>query len=253
MDKSVRTWVIKDKTLSNTTNSYKIPNTVNRLAIYERSSYLDNKSAYSFRSILEEDPDFDLDYYLNFKRSSSNIHRMASLVNCLVNQRSNLMAGLSVVECGAGPTQSSKYISRILQRMNFKGTYSVYDTFEGHVSSDYNSKLNFSIAYKKFVKDFSKYPFIKIVKGSVPESFNEYMPENICFLNLDMNLYEPTKSALEILWPKIHTSGVICIDDYNIKAWQGVTDAVDEFTTKLHHMSYFKYDLPLGGSFIIKK
>ena len=86
---------------------------------------------------------------------------MASLVNCLANQESNLK--LSVVECGAGPVQSSKYISRMLSKMDYNGTY-MFTILLGHKSSDYNSDLDFSIGYKNFVKQFSQYHFMKAIR-----------------------------------------------------------------------------------------
>ena len=115
MDGSYKLWKIKDKTLSNKINEYLIPNTLYRIAIYERSDYFNSRQPYSFRSILNEDPEFDLNHFLSFKRSASNVHRMASLVNCLANQESNLKSGLSVVECGAGPAQSSKYFKNVVK------------------------------------------------------------------------------------------------------------------------------------------
>ena len=58
-------------------------------------------------------------------------------------------------------------------------------------------------------------------------------------LHLDLDVYEPTKFVLEILYKKISKNGIILLDDYShIK---GATLAVDEFLKnkklKVHKVS----------------
>ena len=49
----------------------------------------------------------------------------------------------------------------------------------------------------------------------------------ISLLHIDVDVYEPTKIILELLYDKISKKGVIIFDDYNVV--QGETDAVNEF------------------------
>ena len=46
-------------------------------------------------------------------------------------------------------------------------------------------------------------------------------------VHLDMDVYEPTSSALTDLWPRIVRGGIVVIDDYNTVG--GATRAIDEF------------------------
>ena len=67
-----------------------------------------------------------------------------------------------------------------------------------------------------------------------------------------MNIFTPTLAALEQLWPRISHNGIVHVDDYNIKAWPGVTKAVKLFISTLDHSDFFLFEHPTGGCFIIK-
>jgi O-methyltransferase len=47
-------------------------------------------------------------------------------------------------------------------------------------------------------------------------------------VNIDADLYNPTKAGLEFFYPRLSPSGVIIVHDYTHK-WEGVMTAVDEF------------------------
>ena len=72
----------------------------------------------------------------------------------------------------------------------------------------------------------------------------------ISFLHLDMDVYQPTKFALDNLYNKVSKNGIILIDDfYGVK---GATRATKEFirkkNLKLQNLPYNK-----RLNFIIKK
>ena len=50
----------------------------------------------------------------------------------------------------------------------------------------------------------------------------------VALLDLDFVLYDPTKAALEALYPLIVPGGVVALDEYALKG-MGESDAVDEF------------------------
>lgn len=72
---------------------------------------------------------------------------------------------------------------------------------------------------------------VRLIKGNVMETLpaflNEQPQTRIALLHLDMDVYEPTQLAIELLWDRIVPGGVLVIDDYN--AVEGATRAVDEF------------------------
>jgi len=75
---------------------------------------------------------------------------------------------------------------------------------------------------------------IELRKGDVFETIPKYLENNphtkISLLHLDMDTYHPTAFALDKLWNRISSGGVVVIDDYNSIA--GATNAVDEFIVK---------------------
>ena len=68
----------------------------------------------------------------------------------------------------------------------------------------------------------------------------ENVPEQIAFLRLDTDIYEPTIHQLEILYPKLCSGGILHIDDYG--HCPGVMKAVDEYFNNkdvwLHRVDY---------------
>ena len=244
-------WRIINKSDPSGSSYYDVGVTTNRLAIYERSDYFTQSSDYTYASILREDYP-DLSYAFDHVKSVSNVIRMSSLVNCLHQTKHLLGQGYSVVECGAGPQQSTRYITKYLNSLDFEGIYQVYDTFDGHGDqSEFVSDTDFSFDYQSFLDTYSHLPYMQIFKGYVPDSFVS-LPEHICFVNLDMNIFTPTFAALERLWPRLVHKGVVHIDDYNIKAWPGVTKAVKQFISNLPQSDFFLFEHPTGGCFLIK-
>ena len=75
------------------------------------------------------------------------------------------------------------------------------------------------------------YENIDFIQGDVHQTIPRWLEENtqgrIALLHLDMDVYEPTKIALENLWSRVVRGGVVVIDDYNSVG--GATRAVDEF------------------------
>jgi hypothetical protein len=73
---------------------------------------------------------------------------------------------------------------------------------------------------------------IELVKGDVRETLPDYVHEHpgfrIALLNLDFVLYDPTRAALEHLYPLVVPGGVVAFDEYATRG-NGESDAVDEF------------------------
>jgi hypothetical protein len=100
---------------------------------------------------------------------------------------------------------------------------------------------------------------IEIIKGNVektvPEFFNNNPGIRISLLHFDVDLYRPTKIALETLWPLIVKGGAILFDEYAIPPWEGESKAVDEFfeSKKLKYkIKRFQWSTNPGG-YLIKE
>ena len=74
---------------------------------------------------------------------------------------------------------------------------------------------------------------VKLVKGDICETVPQWVKDNpgvrISLLHCDCDLYQPTLTALQHLWPLVVSGGVIAFDEYGIPPWEGESKAVDEF------------------------
>jgi O-methyltransferase len=70
------------------------------------------------------------------------------------------------------------------------------------------------------------------------------------FVNLDADLYAPTKAGLEYFYPLLSPGGVIIIHDYNFK-WPGIKKAVDDFVSTIPETLVMVPDM--DGSALISK
>jgi O-methyltransferase len=61
---------------------------------------------------------------------------------------------------------------------------------------------------------FAPYSNVRIVKGIVPYSFQDAVPEKIAFLHIDMNTKKAEMLALEHLFDKVSPGGMIVLDDF---------------------------------------
>lgn len=74
---------------------------------------------------------------------------------------------------------------------------------------------------------------IKLIDGDITKTVPEFVRGNpgarFSLIHFDCDLYEPTKVALESLWPLLSRGGLMLFDEYAIHDWPGETLAVDEF------------------------
>jgi hypothetical protein len=68
---------------------------------------------------------------------------------------------------------------------------------------------------------------LEFVKGDVAKTLSSGGPAKIAVLRLDTDWYESTKTALQVLYPRLSENGVLIIDDYGV--WAGARQAVDEY------------------------
>lgn len=71
-----------------------------------------------------------------------------------------------------------------------------------------------------------------LVEGNVLETVPRFVAENpglrISLLYLDLDLYEPTRVALQHLYPLVVQGGVVAFDEYALPPWEGETRAAEE-------------------------
>ncbi len=95
---------------------------------------------------------------------------------------------------------------------------------------------------------------VELVAGDITKTLPEYIEKNpdlsLSLLNLDVDLYEPSVTTLELLYPRLQKGGVIILDDYGV--FPGETKAVDDyFRNKKVTIKKFPYSMT--PSYIIKE
>ncbi|NOQ31399.1 MAG: dTDP-6-deoxy-L-hexose 3-O-methyltransferase [Helicobacteraceae bacterium] len=72
---------------------------------------------------------------------------------------------------------------------------------------------------------------VDIVKGDILQTLPEYLKQNahlkISLLHIDVDLYEATNMAIEMLFPLVVKGGIIVLDDYG--AFPGANKAIDDY------------------------
>ena len=103
------------------------------------------------------------------------------------------------------------------------------------------------------ILDRKKLENIELIEGDVFKTLDHYLIQypqtRISFLHLDLDVFAPTEYALNLLYDRVVTGGVIVFDDYN--SVEGETLAVDNFIkrNKLKLIKNSYYSVP---SYVVK-
>ena len=126
----------------------------------------------------------------------------------------------------------------------------LFDTFEGfdkrdilveranNFSSDMYKEGFLTIDGFSVDKLLKRMPYpqnVVVHKGYFPDTTygdKDLEKEDFVFVNLDFDLYQPTKAGLEFFWPKLVKGGIILIHDYFSENYLGPRQAVKEFSEK---------------------
>ena len=126
-----------------------------------------------------------------------------------------------------------------------------FDTFEGYASisavdgesdvihggayglpKDYPDYLRKLVAYHESNNILSQIQKHSIVQGDVVKTVPKFMKDNpgemVALAYLDLALYEPTKTCLEALKPRLVPGSVLLMDEFNFKDYPGATIAFRE-------------------------
>lgn len=164
----------------------------------------------------------------------------------------------SIIECGvlhgAGLMAWAK-LSSIFEPANHTRRIIGFDTFEGFPSiSDEDAQAGSSAhlhvgglagsTYKSLQRAIQVYdmnrpiahiPKVELVKGDLCETAPRYIQDNphtiVSLLYLDIDLYEPTKKALEVFVPRMPRGAIIGFDELNASIFPGETQALHEILT----------------------
>lgn len=168
-------------------------------------------------------------------------------------------------ECGCWRGHSAYMIAKLIRDKGLTRDFYVFDSFEGGLSNKLDEdkdllatvdpekvekeKKAFYSTKKEVADNLSQFQFVKLCKGWIPEPFGAAENKRFAFVNLDLDLYQPTKDSLEFFFPRLNQGGVIVIDDYATTDWPGIKKAVDQFL----HKNRVKFSIETLGSIVILK
>ena len=155
-----------------------------------------------------------------------------------------------IVECGVGSGDTLIFLKKLQKEKSDLRKIWAFDSFEGFPQgSVHDAKWFIKVGKPDYVKYTVDYVVnklrlaeltdleidnIKFIKGWIPQSLNEFDgSQSISLLNVDLDLYQPTKDALKYFWPFMIKGGIIMLDEYDFGTdkinWPGAKKAVDEF------------------------
>jgi len=175
----------------------------------------------------------------------------------------------SIVECGVlygGGLMSFAQLSAILEPVNYQRRIIGFDTFAGFaeldaadatgqsehlhpggMAVDAESDLEEAIRLFDMNRNLSHVPKVSLVRGDASQTIPAYLEQHphtvVSLLYLDMDVYEPTRVALEHLLPRIPRGGIVAFDELNSPNFPGETVAlIDSLGIGKLRLRRFAYD-----------
>ncbi|HEY1575990.1 MAG TPA: class I SAM-dependent methyltransferase [Terracidiphilus sp.] len=75
-------------------------------------------------------------------------------------------------------------------------------------------------------------PKVQLIRGDVSETIPEFVQQNrhllVSLLFIDLDLYEPTKAALDHILPRMPKGSIVAFDELDNPIWPGETEALLE-------------------------
>ncbi len=121
----------------------------------------------------------------------------------------------------------------------------------------HDKNIGYGISKKKLEKFLQKKNInnFHLIKGNINDTLPYFLKKNkkikISLLHLDVDVYEPTKLIMEMLFKKISKNGIVLIDDY--QHISGATKAINVFLKKNKGYHIEKFKFKSRPSYIVKK
>lgn len=155
------------------------------------------------------------------------------------------------VECGVYLGTGIKTVVDYLGGPEFPRTFWGYDTYDYNPVAGHAFEGQVEGFHEKVQERFKDYPQVKLVKGLLPDSFENHEPAAVAYLHIDLNNVEGEVAVLERLFDRVSPGGIIILDDYE---WSGVyrpqKQAEDQW---FDQRKYRIFPLPTGQGVILKR
>lgn len=141
--------------------------------------------------------------------------------------------------------------AEILHRMDASRPLHLFDTFSGFQAADLVGETGEAATYttsnfadtdiRKVAERIGDPELIRFHPGHFPGSAAGFSGP-LALVNIDVDLYQPTRAGLEFFYRHLSPGGVIFVHDYHRK-WPGIIRAVDEFIAGIPEVPLFLPDL----------
>jgi hypothetical protein len=151
--------------------------------------------------------------------------------------------------CHSGYTASE--VIRAIDLAKISKQYFLYDLFEWK-DGDEHTRLpghDDPNMFEKIQERFAGLDFVKVIKGSVPQSFSQGFPDKIAFAHIDMNNADPEEGALKAVLPRLSKGGAVILDDYG---WWGYCAQKMALDPVIKENGLDVLELPTGQGLILK-
>lgn len=165
---------------------------------------------------------------------------------------------MNLAEVGVYKGGTSFFMASLAEQLNLQLRLYCFDTFEGHAAEDINKSVEiahipgtFNDTSFEAVKGYlSQFKNVDVYKGRFQDTSPVLDDARMCFVHLDMDIYEPTIFALRFFSERLVCGGVILLDDYGFETCPGIERAVNEFL--LGNTNYFGNPLMNGQYMFVK-
>jgi hypothetical protein len=113
----------------------------------------------------------------------------------------------------------------------------------------YNNYEYYHECFALTSSNFSVYPKAVPVRERVPETLSTVSIDQVCYLSIDMNIAAPERAAIEFIWPKLVSGGVVVLDHYGWLGHVQQAKALDEFAAQ---QGVRILSLPTGQGLLLK-
>ena len=148
----------------------------------------------------------------------------------------------TIVEIGVARGMTSRFIAEHIRASGHDVRFFCIDTFSSFTDEDLTheetcrgkSRNDMALfAYNDFTawkRNFREFEFVTPIQADAGRfDYSKIGPIDFCFLDVD--LYRPTLSALDRLWPNMADRSILMVDDVNEHdpLWDGAHEAFMEF------------------------
>ncbi len=104
--------------------------------------------------------------------------------------------------------------------------------------------------YNEVVERLSKYSYVNVEKGLLPNSFDHKKFDKLSFVHMDLNSAETEMSLLELFFDKIVPGGILILDDFGQSAYKEQHIQETDFFNKI---DYSVVEIPTGQGMVFKR